>query len=137
MALKSVPLLDLSDYLSNDSEKRNKFIKDLGDAFLQLGFIRLKNFGIDPKIINEAYDASRRFFTKTDEKVKMATHIPDNGGARGYTPFGKEHAKGNAVIDLKEFYHVGRELEDGIYLFYFIFRSSSCKTSTIWEKHLA
>ncbi len=30
-------------------------------------------------------------------------------GQRGYTPFGKEHAKDAKIADLKEFWHVGRE----------------------------
>src|SRR5690606_16108799 len=37
-------------------------------------------------------------------------HIPGQGGARGYTPFGVETAKGSKHYDLKEFYHIGREL---------------------------
>ena len=32
------------------------------------------------------------------------------GGARGFTPFGVEHAKDNPTPDLKEFWHVGQEL---------------------------
>ena len=32
------------------------------------------------------------------------------GGARGYTPFGVETAKGAKHFDLKEFWHVGREI---------------------------
>jgi isopenicillin N synthase-like dioxygenase len=37
---------------------------------------------------------------------------PRGGGQRGYTPFGTEHAKDNPHMDLKEFYHVGREVSD-------------------------
>jgi isopenicillin N synthase-like dioxygenase len=33
-------------------------------------------------------------------------------GQRGYTPKGKEHAKGRSTGDLKEFYHIGQEVTD-------------------------
>ena len=39
--------------------------------------------------------------------------MPGGGGARGYTPFGIETAKGATHHDLKEFWHVGRELPPG------------------------
>ena len=46
-------------------------------------------------------------------KAKKAYHTPGGGGARGYTPFGIETAKGASAYDLKEFWHVGRELPAG------------------------
>jgi isopenicillin N synthase-like dioxygenase len=39
--------------------------------------------------------------------------VPGIGGARGYTPFGVETAKGAAHHDLKEFWQIGRELPSG------------------------
>src|SRR3546814_8405629 len=35
-----------------------------------------------------------------------------SGGARGYMPFGVETAKGAKHFDLKEFWHIGREIPD-------------------------
>jgi isopenicillin N synthase-like dioxygenase len=45
--------------------------------------------------------------------VKRAYHVAGGAGQRGYTPFGVETAKGEANADLKEFWHVGRELPAG------------------------
>ena len=39
--------------------------------------------------------------------------MPGSGGARGYTPFGIETAKDSKYPDLKEFWHIGRELPPG------------------------
>jgi len=36
--------------------------------------------------------------------------VPGSGGARGYTPFKVETAKDSKLPDLKEFWHVGREI---------------------------
>jgi isopenicillin N synthase-like dioxygenase len=44
---------------------------------------------------------------------KRRFHVPGGGGARGYTPFKTEIAKGASAVDLKEFWHVGRELPTG------------------------
>jgi isopenicillin N synthase-like dioxygenase len=45
--------------------------------------------------------------------VKRRYLIAGGGGARGYTPFGIETAKGHKAHDLKEFWHVGRDLAPG------------------------
>ena len=45
--------------------------------------------------------------------TKQQYHIAGSGGVRGYTPFGIETAKGAQHHDLKEFWHVGRELPEG------------------------
>src|SRR5690606_40242741 len=43
-------------------------------------------------------------------EVKLKYHIPGGGGARGYTPFKVETAKDSQYPDLKEFWHIGREM---------------------------
>jgi len=45
--------------------------------------------------------------------VKRQYHQAGTGGARGLTPFGVEAAKGAKAVDLKEFWHTGRELPEG------------------------
>src|SRR3546814_889943 len=48
----------------------------------------------------------------SDLDTKKRYHVPGSGGARGYTPFGVETAKGAKHFDLKEFWHIGREIPD-------------------------
>src|ERR1043165_6640392 len=43
----------------------------------------------------------------------MRVHVLGGGGQRGYTPFGVEAAKGSPRADLKEFWHLGRDLPPG------------------------
>ncbi len=84
----------------------------LGRSFEEYGFAVIRDHGIPHELIERAEAMSKAFFALPDD-VKQAYHIPGTGGARGYTPFGTEKAKDAKVHDLKEFWHVGRELPEG------------------------
>jgi len=89
-----------------------QFAQEFGASFERFGFAMITDHGIDPKLIDEAWDMAKQFFALS-ENEKRAYHIPGGGGARGYTPFGTEIAKGAKEVDLKEFWHVGRDLPTG------------------------
>lgn len=88
------------------------FAKELGNSFERYGFAVISDHGIAADLIDRAEEKARAFFALPEE-VKRSYHIPGGGGARGYTPFGIETAKGATEHDLKEFWHVGRELPQG------------------------
>ncbi len=88
------------------------FSEKLGRSFEEYGFAIIAGHGIPDALIRDAEDKAKAFFALPDE-VKRNYHVPGGGGARGYTPFGIETAKGAAAHDLKEFWHVGRELPEG------------------------
>ena len=85
---------------------------ELGRSFEEYGFAVVRDHGIPQELIDRAETLAKQFFALPDA-VKRAYHIPGGGGARGYTPFGTEKAKDAKVHDLKEFWHVGRELPAG------------------------
>ncbi len=85
---------------------------ELGRSFEEYGFAVIRDHGIAQDLIDRAEALSKEFFALPDE-AKKAYHLPGGGGARGYTPFGTEKAKDANVHDLKEFWHVGRELPTG------------------------
>ena len=87
------------------------FSDDLGASFQRYGFAVVADHGLDEGVIRRAIDDARAFFA-LPEDVKRAYHQPGTGGARGLTPFGVEAAKGAAAVDLKEFWHTGRELPE-------------------------
>jgi isopenicillin N synthase-like dioxygenase len=84
---------------------------ELGRSFAEYGFAVVRDHGIPQDLIDEAEAVSKAFFALPDA-VKRAYKIEGGGGARGYTPFGTEKAKDAEVFDLKEFWHVGRDLPD-------------------------
>ncbi|MAI89711.1 MAG: flavonol synthase [Hyphomonadaceae bacterium TMED5] len=88
------------------------FTKALMTSFMETGFAVIADHGVDQSVIDKAYDVSRAYFELPTE-AKMQYFDPDGAGQRGYTPFGKENAKGFAAMDLKEFWHTGRELPEG------------------------
>jgi isopenicillin N synthase-like dioxygenase len=88
------------------------FTGDLGASFRRFGFAVVSDHGLDPSLLESAASRTKAFFALPDT-VKRAYHVPGSGGARGYTPFGIETAKGAAAHDLKEFWHLGRDLPEG------------------------
>jgi isopenicillin N synthase-like dioxygenase len=109
MSTRNIPTLDLRDYLSGTASAQKGFIDTLGQGLESFGFINVVNHGIDEALLERARAVALRTFGLPDE-TKRACARPDIRHERGYTPFGKEHAKGRAVADLKEFWHVGRVL---------------------------
>lgn len=85
---------------------------ELGRSFSEYGFAVVCNHGIPAELIACAEGLQKALFALPAE-AKMAYHVPGGGGARGYTPFGKEIARDAKVHDLKEFWHIGRSLPQG------------------------
>jgi isopenicillin N synthase-like dioxygenase len=88
------------------------FAQKLGKSFEEYGFAIIADHGIPDELIHRAEDKAKAFFALPEE-VKRKYLIAGGGGARGYTPFGIETAKGLKAHDLKEFWHVGRDLPEG------------------------
>jgi isopenicillin N synthase-like dioxygenase len=107
----SIPVVDLGDFLSGDPERKKNFVNQLGKAYEEVGFVAVKNHGIPDNLIADLYKYVQQFFSLPfDEKRKY--ELPELAGQRGYTSFGKEHAKGSDAPDLKEFFQFGQTVED-------------------------
>jgi isopenicillin N synthase-like dioxygenase len=87
------------------------FSKALGDSFRRYGFAAISNYDLDQAKIDAAIDAAKRFFALPEDVKKQ--YVVGKGGQRGYIPFGIETAKGASHFDLKEFWHMGRDLPPG------------------------
>lgn len=109
---RQVPTLSLQTYLNGSPEVQKKFSEQLYNGLVEYGFVILKDHGVTVELLKKAYSLLEEFYQLPTEK-KLHYVSEKGGGQRGYTPFGKEHAKGAEVMDLKEFWHVGREVEDG------------------------
>ncbi len=104
--LPAVPLLSMTT-LDVDA-----FADEFGKSFERFGFAMVADHGIDVALVDRAWSMAQQFFA-LPEATKRAYVLPGLGGARGYTPFGTEIAKGATHVDLKEFWHVGRDLPAG------------------------
>ncbi|MDQ6594922.1 isopenicillin N synthase family dioxygenase [Bacillus salipaludis] len=103
--------LDLKQYTHGNSKQRAAFAEEFAAGLKETGFIILEGHGVDPKLIEKNYELWKTLFNLDVDIKKQYEGI--NGGQRGYTGFGKEHAKNRTVGDLKEFWHVGQELPVG------------------------
>jgi isopenicillin N synthase-like dioxygenase len=98
--------------LLQDARDPAGFAAALGGSFERFGFAIIADHGIPQGLIDRAWALTQALF-ELPEAEKRRYHAPGGGGARGYTPFKTEIAKGASAVDLKEFWHVGRELPAG------------------------
>lgn len=106
MSQPRIPTLDIRRF---DTDRR-AFVDEIGRAYREWGFCGIRGHGIPVELVAGAYDAFKRFFALPAE-TKMKYHLKGGGGARGYTPFMVETAKDSRYPDLKEFWHIGREID--------------------------
>jgi isopenicillin N synthase-like dioxygenase len=107
----AIPSVDLAEFLSGDPVRKAAFVQELGKAYEEVGFVAVKNHGVPDELIADLYKYVQEFFSlPSDQKRKY--EIPGLAGQRGYTSFGKEHAKGSDAPDLKEFFQYGQVPRD-------------------------
>ncbi len=102
-----IPSLDLNDFSSGTVEQKQEFVKRLGEAYNNIGFVSIKNHGLSDELVSQLYASVEAFFKLPDE-IKKKYEKAELFGQRGYISKGKEKAKGRNTGDLKEFYHIGQ-----------------------------
>jgi len=105
---RTIPLVNLSTYTQGDKNEKYNFVKKIGQSFHEIGFVGVIDHGISKNLIEAFYSASNSFF-KLPTDIKKKYEIEGLAGQRGYTSFGKEHAKDSKNADLKEFFQIGRD----------------------------
>ncbi|MBX9891281.1 MAG: isopenicillin N synthase family oxygenase [Chitinophagaceae bacterium] len=106
----SIPVVDLAQFTSGDAAAKQAFVQALGKAYEEVGFVAVKNHGIPDELIRQQYEYVQQFFSLPLEK-KLQYEIAGLAGQRGYTSFGREHAKGSDAPDLKEFFQFGQMVD--------------------------
>ncbi len=113
--MNNIPSVDLADFLSDVPSQKEKFVNEIGTAYEEIGFVALKNHFLSDDLVEKLYKEIKSFFSLPLD-VKEKYEIEGLGGQRGYTSFGKEHAKGKKEGDLKEFWHFGQEPDPNVQL---------------------
>src|SRR5687767_14849106 len=107
----TIPIVDLAEFLSGDETRKKRFVNELGKAYEEVGFVAVKNHGIPDDLIADLYKYVQAFFALPTE-AKLKYEKKELAGQRGYTSFGREHAKGYEAPDLKEFFQFGQTVSD-------------------------
>lgn len=107
--VSGIPVVDLSQFTQGDAQQQGAFVQALGKAFTEIGFVGVVNHGIPKDLIDAFYKEAEAFFALPAD-VKKRYEVPGLAGQRGYTSFGKEHAKQSQVADLKEFFQIGQDV---------------------------
>ncbi|XP_077987162.1 uncharacterized protein LOC144441458 [Glandiceps talaboti] len=84
-----IPVIDFSAYsLDKDTvceENLLSLVDEIHHAFSTIGFIYLKNHGIDSAKVKQAFEVSRKFFAlPTDIKMKNPVNLPEHEHEHGY-----------------------------------------------------
>nr|WP_299345462.1 2-oxoglutarate and iron-dependent oxygenase domain-containing protein [Allomuricauda sp.] len=109
--MSAIPSVNLQEFLSEDPAVKAKFISEIGAAFENIGFVALSGHFLEDDLVENLYKEIKTFF-QLPQETKDKYEIEGIGGQRGYTSFGKEHAKGRKEGDLKEFWHFGQYVEN-------------------------
>ena len=104
-----VPELSLADYTHGTPGARETFSRQLMQGLQRYGFIILRDHPVSTALLDQAYALSAAFFAQPEDDKRRYI-----GGPRGYAPFRTEHAKNRATADLKEFWQIGPERDDGV-----------------------
>ncbi len=121
--MNNIPSVNLTDFLSDDISKKQLFIKNIGHAYENIGFVALKGHFLNKQLEEDLYKEIKDFFN-LPTATKQQYEIPGIGGQRGYVSFGKEAAKGKKEGDLKEFWHFGQYVD------------SNSKYATLYPKNV-
>jgi len=106
---QTIPVVSLEAYRNGSAADQADFVRVFGDALREFGFVSVTDHGVDRALIQRTYDVIARFFALPVETKKKCI-VEGAMGNRGFVGFGEEHAKDRKVGDLKEFFHVGREI---------------------------
>lgn len=106
----SIPSVDLARFMNGDAASKQSFVRELGEAYEHIGFVAVKNHLFPVDLESKLYEQVKAFFALPID-IKSKYEVSGLAGQRGYTSFGREHAKDSKVGDLKEFWHFGQEVQ--------------------------
>ncbi|KAK2774991.1 hypothetical protein FQN53_003340 [Emmonsiellopsis sp. PD_33] len=87
MSFDTIPILDLAE--ARNPETKPAFLDSLRHALLEVGFLYIKNTGLDAQLIQNVIDEGKKFFDLPDEK-KLEVEMKNAPSFLGYSRLGNE-----------------------------------------------
>jgi isopenicillin N synthase-like dioxygenase len=117
-----IPIIDFAKWPStNDQVERLSLAKSIVSACQQVGFVYIINHGMNPQLLDNAFETTKRLFALSHEAKMQAPHPDGPAVHRGYSYPGLEKVSQYAggeqevgeqlreVTDCKESYEIGSE----------------------------
>lgn len=107
MASQQVPIIDIGDWFTGDSNARFVLAKRIGDAARDVGFFTVVNHGIDWALVEDAFATSKEYFDLPlvqKQKVCMRPDYPY--GYENNETLASSQGNGTGFKDLKETFSV-------------------------------
>jgi isopenicillin N synthase-like dioxygenase len=105
--------IDLAPFRTGSPADRADVAAAFDRAGRGSGFILLTGHGVDPSLVDDAFDAWQSFFDLPLEEKLLAVAPPESDGFVGYTAYGAQAlaytAGGESPPDLMEAFSIGRE----------------------------
>ena len=86
-SFSSIPILDLS--LARAADTKPAFLESLRHALLEVGFLYIKNTGIDDKLVQDVVEQAKAFFELPETK-KLEIQMKNQPSFLGYNILGNE-----------------------------------------------
>ena len=115
IAFTQAPIIDFAPVASGTRAGKMEVAKALREACINFGFMYVKNHGLPPTLIGDAFNWAKRFVTELTPEQKAAVAMSVHGNNRGYFTIGEENLdpEKQKAGDLKEGFNIGRELFPG------------------------
>jgi len=109
---RTIPVVDLKDFTSEDAETREKFVQTLGTSLKDYGFVAVAGHDVKPKLLDRYYASLKDLFA-LPMAIKRKYARPELGRSRGYYELGQERKTNKQdgqkqQIDLSEKWHTGK-----------------------------
>ena len=59
--MTNIPSVDLADFLSGDSKRKQKFVNEIGTAYSEIGFASVKNHFLSDELMDSLYTEVKWF----------------------------------------------------------------------------
>ncbi|XPS79397.1 hypothetical protein M3J09_011382 [Ascochyta lentis] len=106
-----LPKIDFQRIYSDNPRDRQELAKEVGAACRDVGFFYAVNHGVDESLLDDTFDALKRFFDLPTE-VKMEVHNQKTAKFRGYEAFLEGKLDPSTRGDFKEGFLMGEDATD-------------------------
>ena len=98
--MSDIPIIDFENFEKSSEKKRRQVATELDWAASEVGFMYVKNLGIDSNILAEAFASSKRFYAQPQNIKNLSGYSQEIN--HGYQPSGLQRLDPSVAPDLKE-----------------------------------